>query len=392
MIEEHNVGDGTGLEIAVIGMAGRFPGAKDIAQFWENLKNGVESISFFSKEELALAGEDPEILENPNYIRAAGYLEDKGYFDAPFFDYTPSEAEVLDPQVRLFHECCWQALEVAGYNPAAYNRLIGLYAGASPALEWEAYYLLSEKTNLFGAYAAALLRKDYLCARTSYKLGLKGPAVYVQTACSTSLVAVHLACQALLSGECDMALAGGVTVTHQGKRGYMYEPGMIGSPDGHCRAFDAAAGGTVGGEGTGVVVLKRLNDAANDGDHIYALIKGSAINNDGDRKVGFTAPSITGQAAAIRAALQMAGVHPETIGYIETHGTGTILGDPVEISALKKVFKTNEKHQCALGAVKTNIGHLDAAAGIAGFSLKYCLKFLVCSSSARRVFADKRNK
>ena len=356
----------TGFEVAVIGMAGRFPGSPDIEHFWENLKNGKETISFFTQEESLAAGIKQQILSNPNYVNARGLLEDQEYFDSVFFNYTPIESEFMDPQVRIFHQCCWHALEHAGYDPSTYSQLIGLYAGASTAINWEAYNLLSDRANTLMGYAATYLRKDYLCTRISYKLGLKGPSFYLQTACSTSLVALHLACQALINSECRMALAGGVSLTHQGKTGYVYQEGMIGSRDGHCRAFDDKASGTIRGEGAGVVVLKMLNRAKKDRDTIHAVIKGTAINNDGDRKVGFTAPSITGQAEVIWAALQMAEIEPETVTYIETHGTGTRLGDPVEINALKKVFKNNKKHSIALGAVKTNIGHLDTAAGAAG--------------------------
>jgi len=356
----------TGFEVAVIGMAGRFPGANNIDEFWENLKNGRETISFFSDEEVQAAGVSPEVFQNPGYVKARGLLQNQEYFDSAFFNYTPLEAEVMDPQVRIFHECCWHALEHAGYDPSTYEHLIGLYAGASAALNWEAYHFFSQKTSSLLGYAASYLRKDYLCSRVSYKLGLKGPAFYLQTACSTSLVAIHLACQALINSECRMALAGGVALTHQGKVGYLYQEGMIGSKDGHCRAFDAGASGTIRGEGVGLVVLKMLKRAIKDRDTVHAVIKGTAINNDGDRKVGFTAPSIKGQAEVIWAAQQMAEVEPESIGYIETHGTGTRLGDPVEINALKKVFEGKAKHSCALGAVKTNIGHLDTAAGAAG--------------------------
>jgi len=361
----HNSGE-TGLEVAIIGMAGRFPGAGNIDEFWDNLKNGRETISFFSEEEVQARGVKEELYKNPNYVKARGLLENQEYFDAPFFNYTPIEAEIMDPQVRLFHECCWQALEHAGYDPSTYKKLIGLYAGASAALNWEAYHFFSNKIHVLGGYAASLLRKDYLCTKTSFKLGLRGPSFYMQTACSTSLLAIHLACQGLLSGECQMALAGGVALTHQGTAGYMYQEGTVGSDDGHCRAFDARAAGTIRGEGVGIVALKLLRRAVRDKDTIHAVIKGSAINNDGDRKVGFTAPSVLGQAEVIWAAQQMAEVQPESISYIETHGTGTRLGDPVEINALKKVFQENKKDSCALGSVKTNIGHLDTAAGSAG--------------------------
>jgi len=357
----------TGLEIAVIGMAGRFPGAKNIDEFWGNLINGVETITFYSAKELKTAGINQELANNPNYVKSRGAFSNKEYFDASFFGYTPIEAEVTDPQVRIFHECCWHALEDAGYNPFYYSRLIGLYAGASSAFEWEALCSLSGKASKLGAFATMLSKRDYLCSKTSYKLNLKGPTVFVQTACSTSLVAIHLACQGLLSGECDMALAGGVTIIPQQTVGYLYQEGLILSPDGHCRVFDARAAGTIAGEGAGVVVLKRLEEATSHRDFIYAVIKGSAINNDGDRKVGFTAPSIKGQAEALRAAYQVADVDPASISYIETHGTGTTMGDPVEIDALKKVFNVNKKKSCGIGSVKSNMGHLDSAAGVTGF-------------------------
>jgi acyl transferase domain-containing protein/acyl carrier protein len=358
----------TGLEIAVIGMAGRFPGAKNIREFWENLKNGVESIAFFSRQELEESGISTELLNSPNYVKASAFLENCEYFDADFFGYTPREAELMDPQMRIFHECAWHALEDAGYCPQAYEGLIGLYAGASSSFSWEILAQLSGKANEIGQYAADnLVNKEFLCLRISYKLNLKGPAVLVQSTCSTSLVAIHVACQAILNGECDMALAGGVTAALMKKKGYLYQDGMIFSPDGHCRAFDARAKGVIGGNGVGIVVLKRYEEAAAHGDHIYALVKGSAVNNDGTRKIGFTAPSIEGEADAIMTALEMAEVEPESIGYIETHGTGTVLGDPVEWEGLVQAFATGKKGFCAIGSLKTNMGHLDCAAGAAGF-------------------------
>jgi acyl transferase domain-containing protein/acyl carrier protein len=357
----------TGLEIAVIGMNGRFPGAVDIDQFWYNLKNGVESITFFSAEELEAAGVSSDLLHHPNYVKAKGKLEGIEYFDSLFFGYTSREAELMDPQFRIFHECCWQSLENAGYNPDLYNGVIGLYAGCAFSLGWLERMLigLSGFAEEFGA--ETLNDRDYLSTRIAYKLNLNGPGFTVQTACSTSLLAIHLACQGLLSGECSMALAGGVSVTFLEKTGYHYQEGMILSADGHCRAFDDEAGGTVFGDGVGVVVLKTLEDAARDGDSIAAIIKGSAINNDGSRKVNYTSPSPKGQAAVIRAALQVAEVPPESIAYIETHGTGTALGDPIEIEALKIAFDMDRKNVCGIGSVKTNVGHLNIAAGITGF-------------------------
>jgi len=358
----------TGLEIAVIGMTGRFPGAKDIDQFWNNLKNGVESVSFFSEEELIASGVSPNLVKNPNYVKANGILEDIEYFDSAFFEYTPNESSIMDPQMRIFHESVWKALEDAGYCSDSYKGLIGLYAGASPNFEWEAGSYLSGKGNQTAGIASFLLRdKDLLALRISYKLNLTGPSLMMYTACSTSLVAIHIACQGLLNGECDIALGGGVTVTRFRKEGYIYQEGMILSSDGHCRAFDAKADGTIGGDGAALVVLKRFDDAIADGDTIHAVIKGSAINNDGIRKVGFTAPSVEGQADVIKTALHVAEVDPETVTYIEAHGTGTVLGDPVEIEGLKLAFNTDKKGYCRIGSVKTNMGHLDSVAGVSGF-------------------------
>lgn len=357
--------------IAIIGMSGRFPGAGNIEKFWQNLCDGVESISFFSDETLlATNGVDPALLDNPDFVKAKGIIEDVDLFDASFFDLSPREAEFIDPQHRLFLECAWEALENAGYDPHTYPGAIGVYAGSSLNT-----YLLNNITenqdamNTVDWYQIMLSNdKDFLSTRVSYKLNLTGPSLNIQTACSTSLVAVQMACQSLLDYQCDMALAGGVSISFPHQDGYLYQEGMIFSPDGHCRAFDAAAGGIVVGEGVGLVALKRLSEALADGDHIYAVIKGSAINNDGSLKVGYTAPSVEGQAQVIATAQAIAGVDPATVTYVETHGTGTILGDPIEISALNSVFqaKTGQKGFCAIGSVKTNIGHLDTAAGIAG--------------------------
>ncbi|RCJ40972.1 polyketide synthase [Nostoc minutum NIES-26] len=371
-------------EIAIIGMSCRFPGAKDVDSFWQNLQNGVESISFFTDEELAAAGINPTVLNDPSYVKAGCVLKNIELFDAAFFGFTPKEAEITDPQHRLFLECVCQALENAGYNSETYPGQIGLFAGVALSS-----YLL---TNIFSNFYAHrdLLKpaetfkifigndKDHLPTQISYKLNLRGPSVNVQTTCSTSLVAVHFACQSLLNGESDIALAGGVSITVPEITGYYYEQGGIVSPDGHCRAFDANAGGTVFGSGLGVVVLKRLEDAISDRDYIHAVIKGSAINNDGSLKVGYTAPSVDGQTAVISEAMALAGVNPETISYVETHGTGTCLGDPIEIAALTQAFasSTDKKNFCAIGSVKTNVGHLNTAAGVAGLiktvqALKY---------------------
>jgi acyl transferase domain-containing protein len=376
MSEIHGNNNRTGLEIAVVGMAGRFPGAKNIEEFWDNLKNGRESISFFSNHELEESGIEQQLLTTPNYVKAKGVLENIEYFDCAFFDYTRREAQWMDPQFRILHECTWHALEDAGYDPDTYTGAIGLYVGTLANYQWVSHLLHRIGNQSEQTIIGSLNDRDFLATRVAYKLNLKGPALAIQTACSTSLVAIHMACQSLLSGDSDMVLAGGSSVWLPQKSGYLYEPGMIRSVDGKCRAFDAAANGTNGGDGVAIVALKRLEDALADGDCIDAVVKGSAINNDGRRKVGYTAPSVEGQKEVIQAALQMAEVEPESISMIEAHGTATALGDPVEIEALKQAFNTDERQFCAIGSVKTNVGHLDAAAGTAGFikavlALKY---------------------
>lgn len=360
-----------GLEIAVIGISGKFSHSKDIKIFWDNLKNGKELIYFFSENELKEVGISEELIKNPNYIKAGGFLEDSEYFDAAFFGFTPDDAEIMDPQMRLFYEHSWKALEDAACIPKKFKGLIGVYAGASSNFNWEAMNLIKGKLSWDNS---TIIDKDNLATNIAYKLNLKGPALTVSTGCSTSLVAINNACFGILTGQCDIAIAGGVTI-RSGKSGYMYQEGMIYSPDGHNRTFDEKAGGTVGGSGIGVVVLKRLQEALDDGDHIYAVVKGIAINNDGNRKIGFTAPSIEGQVDVIRAALQMAEVEPESISYVECHGTATNLGDPVEVESLRLAFNTNKRNYCAIGSVKSNLGHLDAAAGVVGFiKTVLCLK------------------
>lgn len=360
--------------IAIIGLAGRFPGANDIETFWQNLKNGVESISFFQEEELEVA--DPSWRSKPGYVKAGGVLADIDGFDARYFGYSPREAEILDPQQRVFLECAVTALEDAGYDPETYPGAIGVYAGQGI----NTYLINNVSPGLGYANNRSFLEtvadvqmtigqaSDMLATRVSYKLNLTGPSVNIQTACSTALVAVHSACQSLLNGECDMALAGGVAIRVPQKTGYVHEEGAIFSPDGHCRAFDAKAQGTVFGNGVGIVVLKRLSEAIAQGDSIYAVIKGSAINNDGSLKVSYAAPSVEGQAAVISEALEVAGIDASTVSYIETHGTGTPLGDPIEIAALTQAFResTTEKGFCAIGSVKSNVGHLANAAGVVG--------------------------
>ena len=359
--------DINGSEIAIVGMSGRFPGANTINAFWQNLRDGIESVSFFSDEELLTAGVDLTVLNDPNYVKAKSILSDIDCFDAEFFGFSPKEAERMDPQHRLFLEVAWEAIEQAGYNPEAHAGTIGVYAGAEPSS-----YLLYHLSPTFGGIPDLQTflgnATDYLSSRVSYKLNLKGPSVTVQSACSTSLVAVHTACQSLLNGECDLALAGGISITVPQKAGYVYQKGGIASPDGHCRSFDANAEGSFFGNGVGIVVLKRLSEAISDRDCIHAVIKGSAINNDGALKVGYTAPSPAGQAAVIAEAHAIAGIEPDTITYIEAHGSGTALGDPIEIAALTQVFRrqTNQKAFCAIGSVKSNVGHLSIAAGVAG--------------------------
>ncbi len=356
----------SGLEIAVVGLAGTFPGAPNVQAFWENVSQGKESVTFFTDEELKAAGVDETLLKRSDYVKAKPYLQHASSFDADFFGYSPREAAIMDPQIRLMHECTWHALEDAGYEPEQYEGLIGLYAGASSNLSWMGQHMSSLAKNE-DVFQIMHLNDPSFASRIAYKLNLKGPSVSVQTACSTSLVAIHMACQGLIGGECDLALAGGVTLHQPQITGYQYQEGMIYSPDGHCRPFDEKAKGTVFGEGAGVVALKRLKDAIEDGDFIYAVVKGSATNNDGSNKVGYTAPSVSGQASVIESALEMAETEPETISYIEAHGTGTPVGDPIEIEALTRAFQTDQQGYCRIGSVKANIGHLDAASGVAGF-------------------------
>jgi acyl transferase domain-containing protein/SAM-dependent methyltransferase/acyl carrier protein len=358
-------------DIAVVGMAGCFPDAPDLDRFWTNLVEGHESIRPVTDTEYLAAGGDPAGLDDPYLVRKASVVEGIDLFDADFFRYQPTEAEMLDPQHRLFLKCCYHALEHAGHDPDRFGGLTGLYAGASQSK----YFMtnvapwLAGGTSSMDWFSAGLSNDSgVFVTRVAYALNLTGPAVSVQTTCSTSLVAVHLACQDLLNYHCDAALAGGASLNPLAQQGYRYiQDGPL-SPDGHCRAFDASAAGMVPGNGVGVVVLKRLTDALADGDHIWAVIKGSAINNDGNRKVGFTAPSTQGQMEVILAAQAAAGVDGESIGYVEAHGTATALGDPIEVAALTEAFResTDRRQYCALGSVKTNIGHLDAAAGIAG--------------------------
>jgi acyl transferase domain-containing protein/acyl carrier protein len=355
------------MEVAIVGMACRFPGAPDWRTFWHNLCNGVESVSFFDSSADAL----------PGFIGAAATLDKKEFFDSSFFGYTPEEAALMNPAHRAFHECVWTALEDAGYNVDTVASHTGLYAGAGDDLNWKVYSTVQGARQEFDPFALSHINsKEYLASLIAYRLNFRGSSFFIHTACSTSLVAVNAACKALLLGDVKMAVAGGVSIMTNTVKGYYHQEGMINSADGHCRAFDAASSGTISGEGAGVVVLKRLTDALKDGDHIYSVIKGSAVNSDGGDKSAFAAPGIEGQSACIRKALNISKVERNSIGYIEAHGTATRLGDAIEIEALNIAFNRDTSHRCAIGTVKSNVGHLDAAAGVAGLiKASLCLKF-----------------
>jgi acyl transferase domain-containing protein len=356
--------------IAIIGMSGRFPSARDLDAFWKNLRDGVESLETFSDAEMAASGVDRARSSRPDWVKRGTVLEDADLFDAGFFGYSPREAQIIDPQQRVFLETAWEALENAGYVSEPEGSTIGVFAGSSmPTYIITQLLADPELIASVGGYQLMLGNdKDFLATRVSYKLDLHGPSLVIQTACSTSLVAVQVAARSLQRGECDIALAGGVSINFPQRSGYQYQEGMIFSPDGTCRPFDRDARGTRAGAGAGAVVLKRLDDALADRDTIHAVILGAAVNNDGAAKVGYTAPSVDGQVDAIATAQALAGVDPRSIGYVEAHGTGTSLGDPIEIAALTRVFRvgTDAREFCAIGSHKANIGHLDAAAGVAG--------------------------
>ncbi|AUX38594.1 MULTISPECIES: type I polyketide synthase [Sorangium] len=357
--------------IAVVAMTGRFPGASTLDAYWRMIRDGRDAFSTFTDEELLEAGAVPALIRQRDYVRVGAVLDGVDLFDAAFFGCTPREAEILDPQHRIFLECAHEVLEQAGHDPERYAGRIGVFAGVS----MNTYYLErlvgnEQLRRAVGDFQLSIGNdKDFLPTRISYRLNLKGPSIAVQTACSSSLVAIHLACQSLLNGECAMALAGGASISVPQTRGYLYQEGGIASPDGHCRPFDATASGTNRGNGVGVVLLKPLAEALADGDPIRAVIRASAINNDGSAKVGYTAPSVTGQARVIAEAVELAGVPIESIGYVEAHGTATPMGDPIELEALTRSFRryTDRVRFCAIGSVKANIGHLDTAAGVAGF-------------------------
>lgn len=354
--------------VAIIGMAGRFPGAADVRQFWTNIAGGVESIRQLDDAELDALGVPAELRASAAFVPAAARLAEAEDFDPEFFDMTPREAEITDPQHRVLLECAYTAMQNAGYVPASYPGAVAVYAGVG--LNSYLLHNLMPRPDLLRSLGMhqLLLGNDkcYAASRIAYKLNLNGPCVSVDTACSSGLVAVAMAYRSLVSFECDLALAGGAKV-NSADSGYAYEPGSINSPDGHCRTFDARAAGTVFGSGAGVVVLKRLEDALRDRDTIHAVIRGAAVNNDGAAKVGFTAPSVTRQRDVIRQALSFAEVPPASVTYVEAHGTGTRLGDPIELAALTEAFGAAAvSGSCALGSVKPNIGHLESAAGVAG--------------------------
>lgn len=361
-------------DIAIIGIALRFPGADSPEKYWENLRDGIESVSFFSEEDVLAAGGSEELLSMPNFVKAEADVANVELFDAGFFGYSPKEAESMDPQLRFMLECSWEALERAGYDPESCKERIGVFCGAAMST-----YMINNMTDEHSAHGVMINYKermallaanssDFVAQRVSYHLKLNGPSMNIQTACSTSMVAIHTACQSLIHGECDMALAGAVQIRVPQRIGYLYEEGGLPSPDGHCRPFDAKAGGTVHANGIGVVVVKGLEDAERDGDNIYAVIKASAINNDGAMKAGFTAPSVEGQAKVVAEAQEMAGISPDAISFVEAFATGTPLGDSIEVEALTQAFrlKTREKQFCAIGSSKSNLGHLDHVSGMAG--------------------------
>lgn len=354
--------DYKGTEIAVIGLSGRFPGADNVEEFWENILHKEVSTSVFTDQDLRESGIKEAVYKNVNYVKKKPVIEKADQFDRGLFGYAKWEADIMDPQVKVFHECVYHALEDAAYDPESYQGKIGLYAGASPDAGWTKHCI--ENDYLDGLDTEVLSCKDFMSPLISYKLNLTGPSISIYTACSTSLTAVHLACQGLLLGDCNIAVAGGVTVNYPQKAGYMYAKDSIYSEAGVCRPFDEQADGTIFGDGAGAVVLKILEEAKTDKDHIYAVIRSSACNNDGRRKAGFVAPSVVGQQEVIKTAYAMAGVKGDTIDFVEAHGTGTNIGDPIEMEALGQVFAGCTEKSCAVGSVKSNVGHLHAAAGV----------------------------
>ena len=363
-------------DIAIIGMAGRFPKAKDLNAYWQNLIAGVNSISQATDEQLLASGIPKEISDLERFVKASSKLEDAKYFDADFFELSNAEVMLMDPQIRLLLQTSWHALEDAGYANNNLDVSVGNFCGMST----NTYLMKMMSTNAINESFDPLLyrilnEKDFLATWISYKLNLTGPAMTIQTACSTSLLATHLACQSLLNHECSMALAGGVSYNSDHSIGYMHMPESIYSKDGVCRPFDSKATGTVMGDGVGTIVLKRAEDAIKDKDHIYAIIRGTAANNDGSDKQGYTTPSVNFQRDVILEALAVSDINPETIGMIEAHGTGTLIGDPIEVTALTEAYNeyTQNKQYCAIGSVKSNVGHTSGAAGMASLH-----KVLLC--------------
>lgn len=353
-------------DIAVIGISGMFPKSANINEFWNNLLEGKELIEFLDKEQ-----QDQILSGNPQYVPAISRVDNEDKFDYNFFGYTDEEAKYMDPQVRIMHQQVYRSLDDAGYIEGD-NQITGLYLSSSDNLNWRIFEMMYPGGKASKFLTEKYANKEFISTLISYKLGLKGPSIYTDTACSSSLATVHMACRALLLKECELAVAGGVSVRSVDPKGYLYEGGMIASKDGHCRAFDEKASGTVWGEGAGAVVLKRYEDAVRDKDYIYAVVKSTFVNNDGKRKVGYSAPSVSGQAECIKTALRIAELKASEIDYIEAHGTGTKIGDPIELEALNEAFEFDKSTKCAIGSVKSNMGHLDAAAGIAGF-IKTCL-------------------
>jgi phthiocerol/phenolphthiocerol synthesis type-I polyketide synthase E len=365
-------------------MAGRFPGAHSVSAFWDNLRRGEESIVTLSQDELIAAGVGEKALANPSYIRRAALLDGIEEFDAEFFGFTPQAARTMDPQHRLFLQCAWHALEDAGFDPAQIDSLVGVYGTSSASgyllhnlmSQHDAHAIIGQGATFEMVNLSLQNDKDHLATRVAHQFNLRGPAISVQTACSSSLVAVHLACQSILNGECEMALAGAASIRVPHRVGYWYQPGSMVSLAGHCRPFDVRADGTIFGSGVAVVVLKSLQAAADDGDRIHAVIRGSAINNDGSTKMTYAAPNAVGQSEVIAEAHAVADIDASTVGYVETHGTGTPLGDPIEIEGLRQAFGLSSlprPRPCFVGSVKSNIGHLETAAGMAGL-----IKAILC--------------
>ncbi len=377
--------------IAIIGMAGKFPNAKNIDEFWDLLKNGKEGISKFDIEHLKSLGEVHEsVLNNPNFIPTRGLIQDLEYFDADFFGFFPREAEAMDPQIRIFLECAWSALEHTGIAPNQENLVTGVFTGASDC-EYLYKNLINHEeflANVGGIKIRMLTSSQFISTLASYKLNLSGPSFSIQCGCSSSLVALHQACQSLLIHDCDIALSGGSSVGLSNKNGYIYLEGGIMSSDGYCRPFDEFSSGTVAGDGAAVLVLKRLNDAIINNDNIIAVIRGTSVNNDGNKKVGFSSPSVEGQKNVILQTLSVAGKVPSDISYVETHGTATKIGDSIEIAALKEVF-AKSSIKCGLGSVKSNIGHLNAASGIAG--MVKCVLALQNKKLPKTIYFNKLN-